>query len=100
LRLLKNEEKNLIEHIHTISSYAQLKKLEERLYSQLGLVLKVVQRSREVRTARGIGVDVEPIPGLCKKTRQAIVTAVRRCLDENTEIVFAILDANDLFGTD
>jgi hypothetical protein len=35
---------------------------------------------------------------LCRKTRQSIPAAVRRCLDQHPDIAFAILDAHDLFG--
>jgi hypothetical protein len=35
---------------------------------------------------------------VCKKLRQSVPAAVRRCLDRQPEIVFALLDAHDLFG--
>jgi hypothetical protein len=51
-----------------------------------------------VRTARGLNIQLAPCPGLCKKTRQAVPAAVRRCLDNHPDIVYAILNAHDLLG--
>jgi hypothetical protein len=47
---------------------------------------------------RGIGIRLEEKPGLCRKARQSIPAAVRRCLDKNPGIVYAILDERDLLG--
>jgi len=100
LRLTRIEEKKLIDHINTITTFSELQKLKERLLTQLGVDLQITQRSREVRSVRGISVEVKEHIGLCRKTRHAITTAIRRCLDQNSSIIFAILDANDLFGSD
>jgi hypothetical protein len=51
-----------------------------------------------VRTVRGISIQLVPRPGLCKKTRQLIPAAIRRCLEKHPEIAYAILDAHDLLG--
>jgi hypothetical protein len=51
-----------------------------------------------VKTVRGIIIVLEERPGLCKKLRQSVPAAVRRCLDSKPEITFALLDAYDLLG--
>jgi hypothetical protein len=98
LRLTKWEEKKLLTHIETISSYADLKKLQEKLHQQLGIALHIAPSANEVRTMRGIIIRLEEQPGLCKKIRQSVPAAIRKCLEKNPEIAYAILDAHDLFG--
>jgi hypothetical protein len=46
---------------------------------------------------RGIGIQIEMLPGLCRKTRQAIPKAIRRALEKRLEIADSLLNANDLF---
>ncbi|MDM5178385.1 hypothetical protein PO883_14395 [Massilia sp. DJPM01] len=98
LRLTREEEKKLLAHIDTIASYDELNKLAERLNSQLGVVLRITPSNNEVRSARGLSIVLAERPGLCRKTRQAVPTAIRRCLDRHPEIIYAILDAHDLLG--
>jgi hypothetical protein len=98
LRLTKWEEKKLITHIESMSSFADLKRLEERLYDQLGIVLQITPSIHEVRTVRGINIQLADQLGLCKKIRQTIPAAIRKCLEKHPEIAYAILDAHDLFG--
>jgi hypothetical protein len=64
----------------------------------LGAELRVEPGPNEVRTVRGIIIVLEERPGLCRKVRQSVPAAVRRCLAERPEIAYAILDAHDLFG--
>lgn len=96
LRLTRDEEKKLIARIETISSFADLKHIEERLLALLGVVLSITPGTREVRTVRGLRIQLEALPGLCRKTQATIPAAVRRCLEKNPHIVFAILDAHGL----
>ncbi|WP_306651840.1 hypothetical protein [Massilia pseudoviolaceinigra] len=100
LRLTRDEEKKLLAHIENIASYEDLNKLAERLYGQLGVVLHITPSNNEVRSARGLSIVLAERPGLCRKTRQAVPTAIRRCLDRHPEIIYAILDAHDLLGPD
>lgn len=98
LRLTKEEEKKLIARIENISTYAELKRIGERMQEQLGIVLQIAPGSREVRTVRGFRIQLVERPGLCSKLRQSIPAAIRRCLEKNPDIVYAILDAHDLLG--
>jgi hypothetical protein len=98
LRLTREEEQKLIARIESISSHAELKHIAERMQVQLGIVLQITPSVREVRTVRGISIQLVPRPGLCKKTRQLIPAAIRRCLEKHPEIAYAILDAHDLLG--
>ncbi|MFC3109387.1 hypothetical protein ACFQAT_11715 [Undibacterium arcticum] len=96
--LTLEEEKKLIARIDNISSYADLRHIEERMQSQLGIVLQITPSIREVRTVRGFSIQLIERPGLCRKTRQSIPAAIRRCLEKNPDIVYAILNARDLLG--
>lgn len=98
LRLTGEEEKRLVERLEAVSSHAELKRLEERMQAQLGIVVEIAPGAREVRTVRGLTIRLQERHGLCRKTRQAIPAAIRRCLEKHPEIVYAILDAHDLLG--
>ena len=98
LRLTREEEKKLIARIETICSYADLQHLAERMQAQLGITLRITPSIHEVRTVRGISIQLTERAGLCKKTRQAIPAAIRRCLDRNPDIAYALLDAHGLLG--
>lgn len=98
LMLTRAEEKKMLEHIERIDSYAKLQSLGKQLHDKLGIELRIVPGPNEVKTVRGLVIQVKDFPGLCRKTRQAIPAAVRRCLDQHPAIVYAILDSYDLFG--
>jgi hypothetical protein len=98
LRLTRMEEQRLLERIESIASYEELKRLQERIRTNLGVELKIAPGPNEVRTLRGILIVLEDRPGLCKKVRQSIPAAVRKALDRHPEITYAILDSHDLFG--
>lgn len=98
LRLTRMEEQKLIDRIEGIASFEELRRLQERIRSNLGVELKIMPGPNEVRTLRGIVILLEDRPGLCKKVRQSIPAAVRKALERHPEITYAILDANDLFG--
>ncbi|QAU34491.1 hypothetical protein [Janthinobacterium sp. 17J80-10] len=99
MRLTREEEKRLVARLENIASYDDLKHMQERLQSNLGIVVTIGPATEEVRTIRGgIGIRLAEQPGLCRKTRQAIPAAIRRCLESKPEIAYAILDAHDLFG--
>lgn len=98
LRLTREEEKKLVARIEAIASHAELLRLGQRLEEQLGVKLTIAPGPNEVRTVRGFAIELAHRPGLCRKTRQAIPAAIRRCLDAHPEIAFAILDSHDLFA--
>lgn len=98
LRLNRQEEKKLIARIEAISTYPDLQKIIERMQEQVDIVVRIAPGMHEVRTVRGLNIQLEPRPGLCRKLRQSIPAAVRRCLEKNPDIVYAILDAHDLLG--
>lgn len=98
LMLTQAEEKKLVARIEAISSYADLQHIQQRLQTLLGVVLEIGPGAHEVRTVRGLSIRLAERPGLCRKTRQAIPAAVRRCLENHPHIVYDILDAHDLLG--
>lgn len=98
MMLTREQEKKLLERIERIDSYAQLQHVGKLMFDQLGIELRIFPAAVEVKTVRGLAILLTEQPGLCRKTRQAIPTAIRRCLDRHPEIVYAILDAHDLFG--
>lgn len=98
LMLTREQEKKLLERIERIDSYAQLQHVGKLMLDQLGIELSISPAAVEVKTVRGLAIVLKERPGLCRKTRQAVPAAIRRCLDQHPEIVYAILDAHDLFG--
>jgi hypothetical protein len=99
LMLTREEEKKLLARIEAISSLADLRGMEQKMHQQLGIALTITPSANEVRTVRGFSIELGELPGLCRKTRQSIPAAVRRCLDRHPEIAFAILDEHGLFGS-
>jgi hypothetical protein len=97
LRLTRQEEKRLLERLENIESLGDLEKLQQRMYEQLGIRLAVAPGFNEVRSMRGIAIQIDEQPGLCRKTRQALPTAIRRGLEKHPEIAYRLLDAHDLF---
>lgn len=98
LRLTRDEEKKLVARIEAIDSYEQLKRMQAKLHDNLGVTLLIGTSGNEVRTVRGFQIELSERPGLCRKTRQIIPAAIRRCLERHPEIVYALLDEQGLFG--
>jgi hypothetical protein len=98
LKLTRDEEKKLLARIEAISSYDDLRKMEQKMLELLGIALRIAPGPHEVKTVRGFNIELGELPGLCRKTKQSIPAAVRRCLDQHPEIAFAILDEYGLFG--
>jgi hypothetical protein len=99
LRITRQEEQRLLTRIERISSYADLKHVQELIRSHVGAELRIQPGPNEVKTVRGIIIMLEERPGLCKKLRQSVPAAVRRCLDQNPQIIFELLNAHDLLGS-
>jgi hypothetical protein len=96
LCLTRQEEKRLLERLENIASLSDLEHLQRRMFEQLGIRLAVAPGFNEVRSMRGIAIDIAELPGMCRKTRSAIPAAIRRGLEKNPEIAYALLNANDL----
>jgi hypothetical protein len=98
LRLTREEEKRLLARLEAISDYADLQKMQQKLFDLLGVRVTIAPGPNEVRTLRGLLIQIADHPGLCRKTRQAIPQSLRRAFEQRPEIVYAILDAHDLLG--
>jgi hypothetical protein len=98
LRMTRQEELRLLARIERISTFEDLRHVQELIRSHVGAELKIVPGPNEVRTVRGIVIVLEDRPGLCKKLRQSVPAAIRRCLDHNPAITFELLNAHDLLG--
>ena len=98
LRLTREDEKQLLHRLENLSSLSDLHRVEERMAQQLGIRLHISTSPNVVRTLRGITILVHEQPGLCRKTRQAIPSAIKRSLEQRPEIAFEILDIDGLFG--
>ncbi|MGH8853661.1 MAG: hypothetical protein ACREWI_05215 [Telluria sp.] len=99
LALNRLQEQKLIARIERVDSYEDLQHVQAVIKRNLGAELRIEPGPNEVRTVRGIIVVLEEKPGLCRKARQSIPAAVRRCLTQRPAIAYALLDAHDLFGT-
>ncbi|HLS42206.1 MAG TPA: hypothetical protein VK026_02940 [Paenalcaligenes sp.] len=98
LRLTKEEEKRLIARIERIDSLEDLRHVLRLMAEHLGIQLVVEPGENEVRTVRGLAIYFQAQTGLCKKTQQTLPAAIRRVLDANHSIVYALLNENSLFG--
>ncbi|WP_213881912.1 hypothetical protein [Pseudomonas sp. dw_358] len=96
LLLDRQEEKRLLERLENLESLAHLTRLQQLMFEQLGLRVQVQPGSTEVRTMRGIRIELGELPGLCRKTRQAIPAAIRRGLEKRPEIAYELLNTHDL----
>lgn len=97
LCLTRQEEKRLLERLENIASLDDLQHMQRRMFEQLGIRLAIAPGFNEVRSMRGIAIDIAVHPGLCRKTRAAIPAAIRRGLEKRPEIAWRLLDAHDLF---
>ena len=98
LRLTKEEEKRLVARLENITSLEDLRAMQGRMQAQLGIVVRIVPSDNEVRTSRGIAIQLDEQPGLCRKTRSSIPAAIRRGFDNKPEVVYALLNERDLLN--
>ncbi|MBF8780484.1 hypothetical protein [Pseudomonas fulva] len=98
LLLTRQEERRLIERLENLKDLDDLRRLQQRLEEQLGIRLHIAPGPNEVRTMRGILIEVQPQPGLCRRTRQSIPAAIRRGLERNPQVAYKLLDAHDLLA--
>ena len=96
LRLTREEEKVLLARLEKLKNLDDLRHLQKRMFEQLGIRVDVSPGFHEVRTMLGIEIEIDELPGLCRKTRKSIPTAIRRGLNNNPEIAFELLNAHDL----
>jgi hypothetical protein len=96
LSLSRPEEKRLLDRLENIQSFTDLEHMQRRMYEQLGIRLQITPSFNEVKTMRGISIQICELPGLCRKTRQSIPAAIRRGLEKRPEIAYKLLDAHDL----
>jgi hypothetical protein len=97
LQLTRQEEKKLIDRLEDLQSLQDLERLQQRMYELLGIRVHVAPGHTEVKSMRGIQIVIDELPGMCRKTRQAIPAAIRRGLEKRPEIAYRLLDAHDLF---
>ncbi|HEX7747852.1 MAG TPA: hypothetical protein VF445_03785 [Bordetella sp.] len=98
LLLTKAEENKLIEHLESVQTLAELRRMQVKMLDLLGIVVHIAPGTNEVRTARGFEIRIEDMPGLCSKTRRAIPAAIRRGLERRPEIAYALLNERDLLA--
>ncbi|QJI29475.1 hypothetical protein HKK55_12340 [Pseudomonas sp. ADAK18] len=97
LHLTRLEEKRLLDRLEDLKSLPDLEHMQQLMYQQLGLRVHIAPGHTEVKSMRGLQIVIDELPGLCRKTRQAIPTAIRRGLEKRPEIAYRLLDAHDLF---
>ncbi|CAB3666636.1 hypothetical protein LMG3458_00875 [Achromobacter deleyi] len=98
LKLTREEEKRLVARLENITSLEDLRAMQGRIQAQLGIVVRITPSDNEVRTSRGIAIQLDAQPGLCRKTRASIPAAIRRGFDNTPEIVYALLNERDLLS--
>nr|WP_315212808.1 hypothetical protein [uncultured Duganella sp.] len=100
LRLTREEEKALVARIEAIDSYEALGRIEQRMQELLGIRLTITPSANGVRTVMGLQIKLADQPGLCRRTRENIPAAIRRCFGQHPEIIYALLNARDLLGAE
>ena len=98
LQLTREEELRLVERLERIADLADLRHMQQRLYDQLGIQLRISTGAAEVRSLRGITVLLDDQPGLCRKTRQSIPAAIKKSMEHTPQIAYALLDEGGLFA--
>lgn len=78
LLLTRQEEKRLLERLENLKDLQDLQRLQQRMYENLGIRVHIAPGFNEVRTMRGIIIELDDQLGLCRKTRQSIPAAIRR----------------------
>jgi len=96
LLLTRQEEKRLLERLENVKDLEDLQRLQVRMHENLGIRVHIAPGFNEVRTMRGIVIELDEQVGLCRKTRQSIPAAIRRGLERNPQVAFRLLDAYDL----
>ncbi|MCU0122272.1 hypothetical protein N8H74_28795 [Pseudomonas sp. B2M1-30] len=96
LLLTRQEEQRLLERLENLQSLADLERLQRRMFEQLGIRVDISPGFNEVRTMRGIEIQIDELPGMCRKTRKTIPAAIRRGLERHPEVAFELLNAHDL----
>src|SRR3979490_2724267 len=66
LSLTRQEEKRLLERLENLASLTDLEHIQQRMYEQLGIRVEIAPGFNEVRSMRGIGIDIDELPGLCR----------------------------------
>ena len=94
--LTRQAEKVLLERLENIQSLSDLEHMQRRMHEQLGIEVLIDPGHTEVRTMRGIAIQIDELPGLCRKTRAAIPAAIRKGLENHPQIAFELLNAHDL----
>lgn len=98
LNLTRQEEKRLLERLENIASLTDLEHMQRRMFDLLGLRIDIAPGFNEVRSMRGIVIDIAEHPGLCRKTRAAIPAAIRKGMEKSPQIAWDLLNAHDLLG--
>lgn len=96
--LTTTQEKALIARIERVHSYADLMHVITLIHEQLGVWVRIQPGEGEIRTVRGLDIEMPAQPGLCKKVRSSIPKAIRKHLAANPHIVHELLDRNSLWG--
>lgn len=92
LQLTRAQEQRLVQRLERLSSLADLRHLQQRMQEQRGIALHIGTSLHEVKSLRGITVQVQAQAGLCRKTRQALPAAIKLSLAKHPEIAYGLLD--------
>ncbi|WP_114418343.1 hypothetical protein [Marinospirillum perlucidum] len=98
LQFNRKEEKRLLDRLENLKDYPDLLHLQDLMQRQLGISLSIQPGPNEVKSPRGLEFIFAPQPGLCRRTRQNIPTAIRKSMKNQPEILYQLLDAQGLFG--
>ena len=86
--------------VGAIDSQEALGRIEQRMQELLGIRLTITPSANGVRTVMGLQIKLAEQQGLCRRTRENIPAAIRRCSGQHPEIIYALLNARDLLGAE
>ena len=90
--------KRLPERMKNLQSLGEQEKLQQRMHEQLGIRLAVAPGVNEVRSMRGIRIEIDTLPASAAKPARHYQppSAIRR-LEKHPEIAYKLLNAHGLF---
>ena len=74
LGLTRQEEKRLLDRLENLQSLSDLEHMQRRMYELLGIRVQIAPSFNEVRSMRGIAIQLDELPGPVSYTHLTLPT--------------------------